>query len=94
MGDLLGSPRVASLFFAVRHVWALHIYFRVPRGRFFAGVKNGDSQGKQDHCVGMRMRWRGKRKYLRRAQNVGCNHTSTKAPDPIRTPKLRVLGRE
>ena len=25
---------------------------------------------------------------------VGCDHTSTKAPDPIRTPKLSVLGRE
>ena len=24
----------------------------------------------------------------------GCDHTSTKAPDPIRTPKLSVLGRE
>ena len=25
---------------------------------------------------------------------IGCDHTSTKAPDPIRTPKLSVLGRE
>ena len=24
----------------------------------------------------------------------GCDHTSTKAPDPIRTPQLSVLGRE
>ena len=24
----------------------------------------------------------------------GCDHTSTNAPDPIRTPKLNVLGRE
>src|SRR5438034_6882567 len=24
---------------------------------------------------------------------IGCDHTSTKAPDPIRTPKLSVLGR-
>ena len=23
-----------------------------------------------------------------------CNHTSTNAPDPIRTPQLSVLGRE
>ena len=28
------------------------------------------------------------------AEYVGCDHTSTKAPDPIRTPKLSVLGRE
>ena len=24
----------------------------------------------------------------------GCDHTSTNAPDPIRTPKVSVLGRE
>ena len=24
----------------------------------------------------------------------GCDHISTNAPDPIRTPQLRVLGRE
>ena len=33
-------------------------------------------------------------KAKRRAEDVGCDHTSTKAPDPIRTPKLSVLGRE
>ena len=33
-------------------------------------------------------------KTTRRAKDVGCDHTSTKAPDPIRTPKLSVLGRE
>ena len=27
-------------------------------------------------------------------EHVGCDHTSTKASDPIRTPKLSVLGRE
>ncbi|KAH0729777.1 hypothetical protein KY289_000965 [Solanum tuberosum] len=26
--------------------------------------------------------------------NDGCDHTSTNAPDPIRTRKLSVLGRE
>ncbi|KAH0729759.1 hypothetical protein KY289_000947 [Solanum tuberosum] len=26
--------------------------------------------------------------------NDGCDHTSTNAPDSIRTPKLSVLGRE
>ncbi|KAH0729758.1 hypothetical protein KY289_000946 [Solanum tuberosum] len=26
--------------------------------------------------------------------NDGCDHTSTNAPDPIRTPKLTVLGRD
>ena len=27
-------------------------------------------------------------------ENDGCDHTSTNAPDPIRTPQLSVLGRE
>ena len=33
-------------------------------------------------------------KEKRRAEDVGCDHSSTKAADPIRTPKLSVLGRE
>ena len=28
------------------------------------------------------------------ASHVRCDHTSTNAPDPIRTPQLSVLGRE
>ncbi|CAL9131993.1 unnamed protein product, partial [Musa textilis] len=28
-----------------------------------------------------------------RRKAYGCDHTSTKAPDPIRTPKLSLLGR-
>ena len=27
-------------------------------------------------------------------EHDGCDHTSTNAPDPIRTPQLSVLGRE
>ena len=27
-------------------------------------------------------------------EHDGCHHTSTNAPDPIRTPQLRVRGRE
>ena len=27
-------------------------------------------------------------------EHVGCDHTSTNASDPIRTPQLSVLGRE
>ena len=27
-------------------------------------------------------------------EHDGCDHTSTIAPDPIRTPQLSVLGRE
>ncbi|KAF1885742.1 hypothetical protein Lal_00008524 [Lupinus albus] len=29
-----------------------------------------------------------------RAYTCRCDHTSTNAPDPIRTPQLSVLGRE
>ena len=29
-----------------------------------------------------------------RGKYFGCDHTSTNAPDPIRTPQLSVLGRE
>ena len=31
--------------------------------------------------------------FLRKDAN-GCDHTSTNAPDPIRTPQLSVFGRE
>ena len=27
-------------------------------------------------------------------EHDGCDHTSTNAPDPIRTPQVSVLGRE
>ena len=27
-------------------------------------------------------------------EHDGCDHTSTNAPDPIRTPQLSMLGRE
>ena len=33
-------------------------------------------------------------KGIKRGGGAGCDHTSTNAPDPIRTPKLSVLGRE
>ena len=33
-------------------------------------------------------------KSMESARYVGCDHTSTKAPHPIRNPKLNVLGRE
>ncbi|KAF7834306.1 26S proteasome non-ATPase regulatory subunit 4-like [Senna tora] len=56
MGDLLGSPRVAPLFF-----------FSYPVRRWHKGNVH--------------------------ARHDGCDHTSTNAPDPIRTPKLSVLGR-
>ena len=36
----------------------------------------------------------GENKSKVKSQSDECDHTSTKAPDPIRTPQLNVLGRE
>ncbi|CDP19449.1 unnamed protein product [Coffea canephora] len=36
----------------------------------------------------------GQFKRIKRKEHGGCDHTSTNAPDPIRTPKLSVLGRQ
>ena len=33
-------------------------------------------------------------KRIKSGTYFGCDHTSTNAPDPIRTPQLSVLGRE
>ncbi|KAF7834398.1 protein NRT1/ PTR FAMILY 6.1 [Senna tora] len=80
MGDLLGSPRVAPLFFFVPNSEVKRAWARVVLGWvtswevlvlhpfFFFRTPYG--------------RW----------HKDGCDHTSTNAPDPIRTPKLSVLG--
>ena len=39
-------------------------------------------------------KFRDENKWRENVTYVGCDHTSTKSPDPIRTPKLSVLGRE
>src|SRR6187455_1023978 len=97
MGDLLGSPRVSflfALFFSrIFFVYgfpnsrvsfcisALNIQIMVAKNLRNAGLESGEASGRED-----------KRKES--GIHVGCDHTSTKAPDPIRTPKLSVLGRE
>ena len=51
-------------------------------------LKDGRSWGyvEQSQALGNKM------KFVMKV--YGCDHTSTNAPDPIRTPQLSVLGRE
>src|SRR5438105_2823292 len=105
MGDLLGSPRVASLF-----LW----YFSIVSGNsmFFLLITcYMPWMFRREHCPPCRNNTTGTPgahleswghgggavKTLLEENNldhIECDHTSTKAPDPIRTPKLSVLGRE
>src|SRR5215216_3022871 len=98
MGDLLGSPRVASLFFLLRHATTgygrrhiLFLLFLMVGGRFMPWYSRWVNSEGLNH---REWSWRGRHKEKRGTEHVGCDHTSTKAPDPIRTPKLSVLGRE
>ena len=50
--------------------------------------------GERDSCSNGLERWAEGFKYIDAAQAYGCDHTSNNAPDPIRTPKLSLLGRE
>ena len=54
-------------------------------GRWAVGHGTGDNR-----IVGIR---NGGFKRTATQEHDGCDHTSTNAPDPIRTPQLRVLGR-
>ncbi|GAB4846113.1 hypothetical protein Ancab_025111 [Ancistrocladus abbreviatus] len=49
-----------------------------PPQRLFARAAEGERRVKNDV----------------KGRRSGCDHTSTNAPDPIRTPQLSVLGRE
>ena len=81
MGDLLGSPRVASLLF----VSLSDVTFSVDvRGYIICLIPSPYEKVTPILRNDTRMT----------PKHVGCDHTSTKAPDPIRTPKLSVLGRE
>src|SRR3954466_7086286 len=101
MGALRGSPRVASLFFLLRHATTgyggrniLILLFWTVGGGFMA-CKGGVSRWVSSEGLNRgEWSWRGRHKEKRSAEHVGCDHTSTKAPDPIRAPKLSVLGRE
>ena len=95
MGDPLGSPRVASLLFFFPLKFGLILPVRSANLLFFllAETRTGEKRrGARAVCD-----WRRRRKRHNRIWSAGydgCDHTSTNAPDPIRTPKLSVLGRE
>ncbi|GLT90527.1 hypothetical protein SLE2022_084540 [Rubroshorea leprosula] len=93
MGDLLGSPRVAPLPFSIScphprplrprslflPVTPLKLVVRADRYRFHLPAPGPEPP---THI------------YIFGASMDGCDHTSTNAPDPIRTLQLSVLGRE
>ena len=104
MGDPLGSPRVAPLFAF------FYLYFivflrgiRLDNGNrkaawddtcrkgIFVNIKG---VGRSRVRIGSVEYYEGRNKRIGCANTNGCDHTSTNAPDSIRTPKLSVLGRE
>ena len=102
MGDLLGSPRVASLLFV-----SLSPPFDSRRCVPRVVSPLGRSWGESDVTFSVDVRgyiiclipspYEKVTPILRNdtrmtPKHVGCDHTSTKAPDPIKTSKLSVLG--
>ncbi|MED6154575.1 hypothetical protein PIB30_113862, partial [Stylosanthes scabra] len=98
MGDLLGSPRVALLF--------QYLFFTRPSGRRPSSRKlgsggsaseraglHGEEMGPARPLGGAAVALGGARMMIVCAYVGRCDHTSTNAPDPIRTPQLSVLGR-
>src|SRR5512142_3082979 len=126
MGDLLRSPRVASLLFvslsplltrAAASSCCVAPWARAGENRILTSAAAslvlcrplGESWGESDVTFSVDVRgyiiclipspYEKVTPILRNdtrmtPKHVGCDHTSTKAPDPIRTPKLSVLGRE
>ena len=107
MGDLLGSPRVAFLFVIFLPRCTESIIMGHPNGGKFKKGEN-KKKGVLSSFVYPREPWRrtsdaglrgsgGASRYVNKsmesARFVGCDHTSTKAPDPIRTTKLSLLRR-
>ena len=110
MGDPLGSPRVAPpflpadgvIFARVVEAYGFFSMFGVHGGMcegfdvFGVGFgRSGGAQGGANGTEGGRGDLRlARHKGNKRGKYFGCDHTSTNAPDPIRTPQLSVLGRE
>ncbi|MED6141801.1 hypothetical protein PIB30_107106 [Stylosanthes scabra] len=99
MGDLLGSPRVAPLF---QYLFLPVLLAADPRpgssapagrasGR--AGL-HGEEMGPARPLGGGAVSLGGALMMIVCAYIGRCHHTSTNAPDPIRTPQLSVLGRD
>ena len=106
MGDLLGSPRVAPPFLfrfqstnrlPVSFVFFVFGYFIQPRALRDKGWRMRTNGGFGWAPRNQGVDFGGRRMHVKtneRRYAFGCDHTSTNAPDPIRTPQLSVLGRE
>ena len=72
----------------------MHVFFSKYRGVVTVNRDGRERNYKKRANGGLGVR-RSRRvaevKASRREEVVGCDHTSTKAPDPIRAPKLSVL---
>ena len=104
MNDPLESPRVAPLFafFYLYFIVFLRV-IRLDNGNrkaawddtcrkgIFVNIKG---VGRSRVRIGSMEYYEGRNKRIGCANIDGCDHTSTNAPDPIRTPKLSVLRRE
>ncbi|GLT74005.1 hypothetical protein SLA2020_458280 [Shorea laevis] len=87
MGDLLGSPRVAPRpFYCLFLLPSPPLAISFPPGNTCECGKTG--------TVFISLLGVSSRRRISSAPIGGCDHTSTNAPDPIRTPQLSVLGRE
>ena len=65
------------------------VYFMIAFGQNKKMFLRGRIPAKRSVSLEIKIHIRNKR-----TTTDGCDHTSTNAPDPIRTPQLSVLGRE
>ena len=84
MGDLLGSPRVAPPF-------SLPFFpISIDCGRDVNALASTPRCPRFPVCLRVVLHLRGRHVVIDRATVSRCDHTSTNAPDPIRTPQLSV----
>ena len=94
MGDLLGSPRVALVFLLFRLSYSFFLFNALNVKAALACTAPGDPRTWPTALpFASLVRASGHLKLFLRAYDFGCDHTSTNAPDPIRTPQLSMLGR-
>ena len=85
-GDSYGQKRLGGGGGGGGGLWAVSARACNMRGKVGVGHGTGDNQ-----IVALR---NGGFKRTATQEHDGCNHTSTNAPDPIRTPQLSVFERE
>ena len=82
------------LCFLARWMWTIRNRRTRPCRIPPCGEKRNRLQSKYARTVRPAFRRGTLHKCLKGGGTCGCDHTSTNAPDPIRTPQLSVLGRE